>query len=155
MFGAVGALSLWDLSIKHRWVARVTTILLLGWSVETCYAASPQFLPYFNEIAAPHADYILVLSDLDWGQDLYLLEDRLNDVPAADIYLDYFGDPAIRKHASAQWHPMSPDQRLQGWVAISEAQLQTSRDGYRWIFSYPYARIGKSIRLYHFFSSPT
>jgi len=154
MFGAIGAVYLFQHRVRYRRTAVACGTLLLVWSVETCVAASPHFLTYFNEIAAPHASYILLDSDLDWGQDLYKLEYRLRDEPGNIVYLDYFGDPRIARHESAGWHIMTPALRPEGWVAISESRLHNPSNSYQWIFKYPYTEVGRSIRVYHFTSQP-
>jgi hypothetical protein len=155
MFAAIGVVYLIQERAKNFRIAVFVGIFLLGWSVETCVAASPQFLTYFNEIAAPHASDILINSDLDWGQDYYKLEERLKDEPPATVYLDYFGDSRIVKHSSEHWNVMTPEMRPQGWVAISEFELHDPQHRYDWLFKYPSVEIGKSIRLYHFTSPPS
>ena len=155
MFAAIGVLYLWNLPLKYRSLGRVAALLLTGWSVTSCIWASPEFLPYFNVIASPYADRILGGSDLDWGQDLYALESRLKDIPPEEIYMDYFGDPDIVKHNSALWHVMTPEVKPNGWVAISESRIQEKRDAYAWTSTYPYRRVGRSIRLYHFSAPPS
>jgi hypothetical protein len=148
ILGAIGALHLWRLA-SHPRLARTAAVLLLLWPFETCLAASPQFLPYFNELAAPRAGRILIDSDLDWGQDLYALERRLQNVPPADVSLDYFGDQTILRHASAHWHTLQFGERRTGWLAISETDYQLHRADYAWLTPFPVTWIGRSIRLYH------
>jgi hypothetical protein len=110
--------------------------------------ATPEFLPYFNEIAAPYRGHIMVDSDLDWGQDYYKLESRLHDVPPGQVWLDYFGDPTIVKHNSAHWNFFKGEQHPRGWVAISETRFEEHPELYGWLVGTPYTWVGQSIRLY-------
>jgi hypothetical protein len=104
MFGAMGAMWLWRQHGRYEIAAKVVTFLLMAWCAAACISASPEFLPYFNELASAQPGYFLVDSDLDWGQDYYKLETRLRDIPAEDVWIDYFGDPTILKHESAGWN---------------------------------------------------
>ena len=69
--------------------------------------------------------------------------------------MDYFDDPDIVKHNSALWHEMTPEVRPNGWVAISESRIQEKQGAYAWTSTYPYRRVGRSIRLYHFSAPPS
>lgn len=152
MIAAVGAVRMWRTS--RNVYARLGIASLLAHNVLACCLMSPEFLPYFNEIFAAHADYILVGADLDHGQDLYKLERTLASKPSESVYLDYFGDPKILRHNSVSWGIMTPSIRPTGWVAISESALMMQRAEYGWIFKYPYIMVGRSIRLYHFTIPP-
>lgn len=152
-FGAVlasiGAMHLWSRTTSHPYALRGITPLLVAWPVLACLIASPEFLPYFNEPAAPFAGHILVDSNLDWGQDLYALEDRLKNVPPGDVWLHYNGDRTILRHRSAQWRQMEAGSPHTGWIAVSETSFQLDHPGYTWLDGLPYTRVGRSIRLYH------
>jgi hypothetical protein len=152
MIAAVGAVTIWRTS-RNVYV-QLGIAVLLAYNVFACCLASPEFLPYFNEIAASHADYVLVGADLDHGQDLYKLERTLANHSSERVYLDYFGDPKILRHNSVSWGIMTPSIRPTGWVAISESALMAQRTEYGWIFKYPYTMVGRSIRLYHFTTPP-
>ncbi len=154
LLAAVGALHLWNLPVRQALFPRAIVLLLLAWCVETTLLASPEFLPYFNEAAAPFAGYITIDSNIDWGQDLYKLEDRLNGVPPGDVWLHYNGDSTIVRHASARWHDLQPGTPHTGWIAISETPYQFLHAGYAWLDTHPYTRIGRSIRLYHIPPAP-
>ena len=147
MFGAIGALWLWQQG-RYQIVGRVAVVLLLIWSVESCVAATPEFLPYFNELVEVNRGHVLVDSDLDWGQDYYKLETRLKDVSPSDVWVDYFGDETLAKHESTQWHVLEAGQRPQGWVAVSETRFEEHPELYGWLVNSSYTWVGRSIRLY-------
>jgi 4-amino-4-deoxy-L-arabinose transferase-like glycosyltransferase len=154
MLGAIGAMRLWKLHTRRPWICYTTVSALLAWDVACTLRATPDFFPYFNEIAAPYGGYIVADSNLDWGQGFNLLKARLGDTPPQDIYLDYFGDGNIVTHSMVGWHKMTPDLRPVGWVAISESHYRENAQAYSWLNSYPYVLVGKSIRLYHFVKPP-
>ena len=150
IIAALGCMRLWEIGGSRRMAAlRVVPVLLLGWSVTECVASTPRFLSYFNEAAAPHEYHILVAGDLDWGQDLYLLERTLHQEHASHVTLIYFGDPDIDKSGMPQPYTESLDGRRSGWIAISEAFYEGEPAKYDWLSRDPYQRVGKTIRLYH------
>jgi hypothetical protein len=60
---------------------------LLLWLVVSSVLAHPDYLAYFNEAAFGHPEHITVESDLDWGQDLQRLADRLRQRGVQQLYL--------------------------------------------------------------------
>jgi hypothetical protein len=148
MLGSIGAVWLWRRTSRLQLPCRLAVVLLVSWSIVSCVRATPEFLPYFNEIAAPYRGHIMVDSDLDWGQDYYKLESRLHDVPPGQVWLDYFGDPTIVKHNSAHWNFFKGEQHPRGWVAISETRFEEHPELYGWLVGTPYTWVGQSIRLY-------
>lgn len=150
MLGALGAIQLGQMSRDRGESARRAAVLLLiGFEIVSCLRATPDFLPYFNEAAASHADYFLVNSDLDWGQDLFRLEARLRQVHASSVAISYNGDP----HADLSGLPMhtalSGGDRPTGWIAISEMNYKEQPENFGWLAKYPYTLVGRSIRLYY------
>src|SRR5947207_7547481 len=54
--------------------------------------AHPDHLAYFNALAGPHPERVLVDSNLDWGQDVYRLRDTLAARGVRDsVLIAYFG----------------------------------------------------------------
>ena len=85
-----------------RW-RRVGVGLLLLWLTGTTVAAAPHFLGYFNELVGGWRNGHLHLADsnLDWGQDLLRLEERLRadklraDKHSGPIWLAQAGFPPL------------------------------------------------------------
>ncbi|MCA9026019.1 MAG: phospholipid carrier-dependent glycosyltransferase [Planctomycetaceae bacterium] len=80
----------------------------------------PDHLAYFNEAAGGPIGgrYHLLDSNLDWGQDLYLVRELMEDEGLEEIGLVYFGTLppdvlGIKFHVSPGWHPEP------GWHAVS------------------------------------
>jgi hypothetical protein len=144
MLGAFGAIYLW----RQRPAARAAVAILLLWQCGACVYASPDFIPYFNEAAAAHADYLLSDSDLDWGQDLKRVAPVLRGLGADHIFIDYNGTEDLNRVGLPPWQRLKSRDRPSGWLVISEWHLK--RDGYGWLERYqPVAKAGHSIYIYH------
>jgi hypothetical protein len=152
---------------RERRLSFAAGIGLIAWQLGASAAAHPDYLPYFNELALGHPEHIVVDSDLDWGQDLWRLRDRLAQVGASRVTLGYFwgrSEGRFWERTEGQGlppaEPLLPYKRTSGWVAITEWTLTTygercrrqagaSTGAFDWLNEYPFERIGKSIRLYH------
>lgn len=75
------------------WLRRGALGVLLVWYVGGTLRVFPDYLAYFNEVAGgpEHGYRLLVDSNLDWGQDLPALSQRLTFERDKPIYLSYFG----------------------------------------------------------------
>jgi hypothetical protein len=141
---AYAAVALWKKS-------RAAAVLLLGWFFVAGIVAHPDYLPYFNELAR-HPEEIATDSNLDWGQDLLRLARVVRRERIPHLYLSYFGSADWRRHGMPA-EELPRDQRVHGWVAVSEMQLKfggpENRGGFQWLEEHePVMRVGKSIRLY-------
>ena len=139
---AYAAITMWR-HARLRWVLAP----LLVWYFAGTALAHPDYLPYFNELAGEHPERIAVDSNLDWGQDLK----RLGDVVVREhidlLHVAAFGDWGRYCVVAKE---LKPNQRVTGWVALSETALRWREgEGYKWLEAYPVRRIGKSIRLYY------
>ena len=150
----IGAVWLWS---RARWAV----VALFAWIAVSAALAHPDYLAYFNELAAGHPERVLVDSDLDWGQDMGRLSAELRRRQVSYLHMAclYTGDDT--RLGLPNWDGLEPYQPVTGWVAIS----YTMRENYGWMvaqqrgrtdlaFSWldryqPVARIGKSILLYH------
>jgi 4-amino-4-deoxy-L-arabinose transferase-like glycosyltransferase len=72
---------------------------LLAWQLAACTLVAPHHLAYFNELAGgpDRARYLLLDSNLDWGQDLGRLKPYLDARGTKHVCLGYFGhvDPHL------------------------------------------------------------
>jgi 4-amino-4-deoxy-L-arabinose transferase-like glycosyltransferase len=131
--------------LARRW--RVAAALLLVWHLASTTFAHPDYLAYFNEIAAPRPDYFLVDSDLDWGQDAL----RLGAAADAPLTVAYFGTADLRRHLRVPFRYLRPGEQPRGWIAVSVTILRKGKPPGRFAFldGVPFAMIGRSIRLYY------
>jgi hypothetical protein len=130
----------------------VGLVLLAGHVVESA-RAHPDYVAYFNEIAAGREHEFLADSNLDWGQDMkrlarYAREHDAYPLHVADIALawriDFWIPGAVQ---------FVPPERPTGWVAVSaNHRIGIERFGegdFRWLREHtPRAKIGKSFWIY-------
>ena len=102
----------------------LATILVI-WNIATCVRATPDFIPYFNELAAPYGSRILVDSDFDWGQDLNRLSWVLRQQHIDSVWIAYEGTADLNRRGLPYWQPLLAKQRPSGWIAISEFIIKT------------------------------
>jgi hypothetical protein len=156
----MGAVYLWRRRHNPR-LWRGLAAALMIWTAGSSLAAHPDYLAYFNEIGGSRPERILVDSDLDWGQDMHLLEAALKQrkVPSLHMACLYTGDDS--KLDLPPWDGLEPYQPVKGWVAVSFTMFKTYSwlvsqqrgrpdKGFAWLERYqPVARVGKSILLYN------
>ena len=124
--------------------------VLIAWSVAGCVAATPDFLAWYNEPAAPYAAYIHDDSDFDWGQDLYRLSAKLRELRADRIWISYNGAIELDQFNLPPWKALERGIPKKGWIAISETNFRTQPQAFGWLSAYqPVAVAGKTIRIYH------
>jgi len=147
--------------IKELWCGSHTRLLrrvlagtLATWVLISTTAAHPDYLAYFNELAADHPERILVDSDLDWGQDLLRLRDILQARRVEHFSIAYNGSADLSRMNLPAFNVLASCTPTNGWVAISVLKLQMTHaspgcGGFTWLKDYkPVAVAGKSIRLY-------
>ncbi len=142
------------LAIKNLWhgrrftvVSRVAVSGLLLWLCVESVQAHPDYLAYFNELAGSHPERILADSDLDWGQDLYRLQQEARAVHASPVWMAYFGNTRPQDYGF-DTRRLPAEGTVSGWVAVSIQNLVIFPERYAWLAPYSWRPVGKSIRLY-------
>jgi 4-amino-4-deoxy-L-arabinose transferase-like glycosyltransferase len=158
ILAAAGARALLRQARAAAW-GRWACAILLVWSAATSLAAHPDYIPYFNALAGDQPEKILADSNLDWGQDVKRLGERLRELNARQVsftpitvsYLEAgHGFPPVRR-----LDPLNP---APGWNAVSLCSLKIGRLGLGRHFGLvpwperlePNERVGKTIWLYYF-----
>jgi hypothetical protein len=157
ILGGCALFWLWQVSSsgKQMLACRSIVIILVIWTVATCVRATPDFIPYFNELAAPYGSRILIDSDFDWGQDLNRLASVVQQQRIDSIWIAYQGSADLSRRGLPYWQPLLPNQKPSGWIAISEFKIKTLPKDFGWLEAYkPERMVGKTIRLYHFDVAP-
>jgi hypothetical protein len=134
---------------RVRALAAAALLALVVWQLSPLWTAFPDYLPYFNE-AAPHPERVLVDSDLDWGQDLYRLEQRAAKLGITHLHLAYRGTADLAREPLPPLHVLPPNQPVSGWVAVSALARTRNPTDYAWLDAFrPLERVGKTIDLYY------
>jgi hypothetical protein len=165
-----GLAALWNAT--RRRLGRALAVGLAGWQLAVPFAAAPDYLAWFNVLAGPRPENVLLDSDLDWGQDLFRLERVLAERGVKRMSIAYFGPSDLCRHNLPPGRWLRPYERATGTVVISEMYLKGVagayyRDGnycdrtqltpeahpdydqFKWLQAYtPVARAGKSILIY-------
>jgi hypothetical protein len=146
MAGAVAA------AMLRRNAGRWLLAALLLWQVASGALQHPDYLAYTNEIAGRHPENFLADSDLDWGQDMKRLADRLRRAGATEVTFVPFNRtyPALAGHPFPRMLPGDPARPSPGWNAVSVSTWKIFGPP-AWPASIPpRERIGRSILLWWF-----
>ena len=148
------------------------TLLLVGWLAADTTRIAPHYESFFNQLAGPWPRWsqLLVDSNLDWGQDLIALRQKMDELDIETVELAYFGKAAPEAYGVryrplpsylrfmegreiAAYNPYTP---APGWYAISATALRTGTMTPATAALYqffqerpPDARAGYSIYLYN------
>jgi hypothetical protein len=141
-------------------------LILIGWQIAGTLRYYPYYLTFFNEIIGgpERGRYILIDSNLDWGQDVPGLKQYADDHPLQQIRFSYSGAtppslyglktmalppvyPAMRDQGAWWLHTYYPPDPSPGVYAISVNPLMTDDYGY-FRARPPLAVVGNSIYLY-------
>jgi hypothetical protein len=149
MLAALAVVVLWNRQ-QHRTAARAAVVVLLGWMAVSSALSHPDYLAYFNEFGGKDPSRLLVIGDLDWGQDMtrlaaYLHEKQINHI---SIVYDGFYDPTsldLPETIKEGCHGIPT-----GWVAVSARRALRSPECVEWL---PQQRrldiIGKTMWIYY------
>jgi len=157
LIAASGAMWLVEAARARAWAGWILAGALL-WVCATSLAAHPDYLAYFNATVGDHPENVVVDSDLDWGQDIKRLGERLRELNAPSVTFT----PTITISLAALGFPQHgrsvPDGPAPGWNAMQMSQWKLYRLGLQmndrsakiWPdLIQPTERVGKSILLYY------
>ena len=152
VIGGVAAAAL----LRHspgRWPRLRAAVLfaLFGWQVVSGALAHPDYLSYTNEITRGHPERFVAESDLDWGQDMYLVGDFLNKAGASEVTftpynVTYLGaGHAFPKVTYSDWYHASPGWNVvslsgwkvynhPGWIGNRQPESRIGRTHWAWYF---------------------
>lgn len=150
LLAAVAVVKLWELGRTKKWVLAVLAGLVL-WLAASSLLSHPDYLAYFNGLAGSEPENILVDSDLDWGQDLKRVAQRLHEVGATSVAYTGFDYADLEaEHHFPPIHGMNKAAPVEGWNAIGvtlwkEFRTVTWPDQIK-----PRERVGKGMLLWYF-----
>ncbi|MFP4004109.1 MAG: ArnT family glycosyltransferase [Alphaproteobacteria bacterium] len=124
--------------------------VLLVWQAAGTASAHPDHLAWFNELAGDRPEDIVVLGDLDWGQDLHRLSQTLEKLDVERFHLLYIGSALPERHGLPPFEPLDPEgPPVTGWVAAHLRASVMFPEKLRWLTERePVARAGKTFRIY-------
>ncbi len=158
-------------NVRVRRLYAGTLAALVLWVTVSSLRFYPNQESYFNELAGGWTNWshLLVDSDLDWGQDLPALADKMDALGIERVNLGYFGNAVPEKYG-VRYDPLpgyirfingyelnayNPSTPAPGWYAISASSLRLGavQPGTEDLYAFfrdkePDARAGYSIYLY-------
>ena len=151
MFMAVAAGGV--VAVRRRW-ARVAVAALVVLTAVSSLWTFPYYLPYSNEAFGGPAKTHLRLHDsnVDWGQDLGRLADRLRErYPDERVWLVYKGAGLPSYYGIEAHDPLvQPPDRVHGLLVVSDSAIAKADDRLRALLdgSTPIDEVGHSITIY-------
>jgi hypothetical protein len=137
--------------LRHR-ASRWILAGLVLWHVASGALQHPDYLAYTNEIAGSRPENFLADSDLDWGQDMKRLGERLARAGATEVTFEPFNRtyPGLAGHAFPRMLAVDPARPSAGWNAVSVSIWKIFGTP-KWPDAVPpQERVGRSILLWHF-----
>ncbi|ALV31618.1 phospholipid carrier-dependent glycosyltransferase [Streptomyces sp. CdTB01] len=141
------------LAVRRRWATLATGALVLFVAVSSL-RTFPYYLPYSNEaFGGPDKTYLrLHDSNVDWGQDLGRLADRLRERYRGEkVWLVYKGSgvPSYYGIDAADPREVAPRQ-VHGLLVVSDSAVDKARGRLRTLIdsSRPVDEVGHSITIY-------
>ena len=133
-------------ALRHGTAAALA--LVLAWQATIVVTSWPDYLAYFNGLVAEPRT-VLIDSDLDWGQDLKRLTQRLAALKVPSVSLAYRGTANLDRENLPPHVLLPPGVHATGWIAVSALARAQAPHEFDWLDAYrPRERVGKSIDLY-------
>ncbi|GID91812.1 ArnT family glycosyltransferase [Amorphoplanes digitatis] len=152
IFGAVIAAAV--VAVKWRW-ARLTAAALVLFVAVSSLRTFPYYLPYSNEaFGGPSATHLrLHDSNVDWGQDLGRLADRLRErYPGEKVWLVYRGAGMPAAYGITATSPTGvPDADIRGLLVVSDSSAAKAGSRLKALIASsgePIDEVGHSITIY-------
>lgn len=152
MFLAVAAAGV--VGLRRRWVTAAAALLVASVAVSSL-RTFPYYLPYSNEAFGGPAKTHLLLSDsnVDWGQDLGRLANRLKQrYPGERVWLVYKGSGLPPSYGIDAADPLTaPPGQVHGLLVVSDSAIVKADDRLQALIagSTPVDDVGHSITIYH------
>jgi hypothetical protein len=151
VFAAVAAASV--VALRVRWVPAATAVLV-GFVAVSSLRTFPYYLPYSNEAFGGTAKTHLRLHDsnVDWGQDLGRLADRLRErYPGERVWLVYKGSGVPAAYGIEASDPLKvPASRVDGLLVVSDSSIAKAGGRLSALIdsSEPIDQVGHSITIF-------
>jgi 4-amino-4-deoxy-L-arabinose transferase-like glycosyltransferase len=132
--------------------AKRIAIALIAIHCGVSLLAHPDYFPYFNVLAGRDPSRYLIDSNLDWGQDVLRLRKEVRRLKITRLGVSLFGPAELEKLGFPAVYSVDPWKPANGWIAVSDQsrRITETENGWKWLPSKSFRRVGKSIALYHF-----
>lgn len=134
---------------------RTICIVLLGAYIITALLIFPHYLSYFNLLAGGSANGPYVsLYDSDYQQDLYRLEEYLEENNINSIKINYYSYSSTLQYQDFNFTYLPPNEPQEGLIAIDSYALiglkEKDQNNFSWLREYePIDKIGETIYIYN------
>jgi hypothetical protein len=149
ILAAVGFTMLW--TRRHQRIAsRTIAILLFAWLAISSARAHPDYLSYFNEFGGRDPSHLIVVGDLDWGQDLTRVATYLREhsIERVSIAYDAYYDPNAL--GLPQTEKMKCGDKPSGWIAVEMRRMRLYPECYPWLAQqHAITTVGKTMVIYY------
>jgi hypothetical protein len=149
MLAAFGLATLWE--HRRRVPARAVAILLFAWLAVSSAWSHPDYLAYFNELGGRDPSHLIVVGDLDWGQDYTRLSTYLRDhsIKHISIVPDNLFEPAVLGLPETELVPCHGEKPV-GWVAVQLRRARLRPECFPWLpQQHAVATVGKTMTIYY------
>ncbi|MEU6340815.1 glycosyltransferase family 39 protein [Streptomyces sp. NPDC046977] len=151
VFGAVAAVGV--TAVRRRWVGPAA-VALAAFTAVSSLRTFPLYLPYSNEaFGGPAATHLrLHDSNVDWGQDLGRLADRLRErYPGERVWLVYKGSGVPSSYGITSRFPLAvPPDKVHGLLVVSDSSVAKAEGPLAVLLAdaVPVDEVGHSITIY-------
>jgi len=147
VLAGMGVAELWH--ARKRMIGRATAGVLLLWFAGASALAHPDYLSYFNEFAGKDPSRVIVVGDLDWGQDYTRLSKFLREhsVQQISIATDTFFEP--KPLGLPETTLLKCADQPTGWVAMELRRVRLHPECYQWMAQQQLlTTVGKTMLIY-------
>ena len=149
IYAALGFMALWQ-HRDHQSLYRITAVVLFVWLTGSSALSHPDYLAYFNEFGGSDPSRLLVISDLDWGQDLTRLSAYLHEQNIHHISIAYEGFYDPDSLGLPETVKLKCGDVPSGWVAVAVRRARRSPECWPWLPQQQRLTIvGKTMWIYH------
>lgn len=149
MLAGIGLTTLW-LRPTQVLAYRAVAVLLVAWMVVSSMRAHPDYLAYFNEFGGKDPSRLLVIGDLDWGQDLTRLAAFSREHHIDHISMAYGGYYDANSLGLPETVNLECGITPKGWAAVAMRTFRHYPGCWPWMSKQQrVALVGKTMLVYY------
>lgn len=151
MIAGYGLVRLFQSSKWGKWSGTAALVVIAAASA----LAHPDYLSHFNLIARERPYEYAIKCDLDWGQHLGAMMNRLRERQIDKASIAYVGTADITRYDQVELNDISTEipAEISGWVAINTHPLFTNPK-FAWLQQYEPVEIVRKTFFLFYFDSP-